>query len=326
MCAKASTWPFKIQVIMNKNQKIIFFTGLGVVVALIILVVVLLVRSLSPEEETPVEAEQTDAQERVDSLQNAYDQLELTQEFTQLESDFSQYEEQQKYLKNDTLVRQYNAARDRIQSLLKELKQEKNSNQENRAKIESLKAEIATLKDIVRHYLEEINRLGQENSALKQEIEEVKANNANLNSQVAATTRSNEELENTVRIARKLNITGLSLSALNKKGKHEKNVTKARQLCVSFTVAPNNTASPGHKTFYVRIQNPEGAVLGGGTSCNYQGTSVACTAAHSYEYANTELHCTLYWDVNTTLTPGSYRVDVFCDGNRLSSASFTLSK
>ena len=44
------------------------------------------------------------------------------------------------------------------------------------------------------------------------------------------------------------------------------------------------------------------------------------------EYANEELAVSVYWDVNTTLTPGDYTVEVFCDGYRLASRHFTMKK
>lgn len=314
---------------MNRKQKIIFFTGLGVTVALIALVIVLMVReSSAPKEEDTVftDMELLDSADwRVDSLQNAYDQLELTNQYQQLEADFSQYEEQQKYLKNDTLVRQYNESKKRVESLLKELKEEKRSNTQNREKIKELQAEIATLKDIVRHYLEEIKRLGQENEGLRQEIQQVSARNQELTSQVESATASNAQLTQTVQRARKLNITGLSLAAY-KNNKSEKNITKATQLGVSFTVAPNNTASAGMKTFYVRVLSPDGSLIGGHGSCQYQGASVPVSASTTKEYSNEELRVSIYVPFNVTPTAGSYTVDVFCDGERLSSGHFNMGK
>lgn len=308
---------------MNRKQKIVFFSGLGVVVALIVLIIVLLVNDRSASNSGD-EDSLIDKSEQVDSLQNAYDELELVNEYKELEADFSQYEEQQKYLKNDTLVRQYNDAKKRVESLLKELKSEKRSNQENREKIKQLQAEIATLKDIVRHYLEEIKRLGEENEGLKHEIEQVSARNQELSSQVTAANASNERLAQTVSVAKKLNITGLSMTAYNKGGKPEKKIKKAMQLGVNFTVAPNNTASPGKKTFYVRVLSPEGSLVGGGPSFTIDGAHVQSSGSRQAEYDNGELRVTVYVNVSSSLTPGSYTVEAFCDGNRLGSTHVTM--
>lgn len=305
---------------MNKNQKIILYAGIFVVLALVALSIVLIVnnnRNVSKINE---------AEEMADSLRLANDQLVLTNEFNQLNADFSQYEDQQIYLKNDSLVQQYNQARMKVEGLLKELNQEKKYNAQNKEKIRKLEAEITTLKGIVRHYLEEIKRLSEENEGLKKEIEAVNEKNERLSTQYTAATQSNAELTQTVKLAKKLNITGLSLGAYNKKGKTEKNITKARTLGVSFTVSPNNTTAPGMKDFYVRIISPEGALLEGGPSFSLDGANLSSTMKKSVEYANEEISVSIYWDVNTTLTAGDYTVEVFCDGYRLASKHFTMKK
>ncbi|MBD5204052.1 MAG: hypothetical protein HDS82_04155 [Bacteroidales bacterium] len=305
---------------MNKNQKIILFSGLGVALCLIALIIVLIVNNNRST------AEANEAQARIDSLALVNDQLVLTNEFNRLNADFSQYEDQQVYLKNDSLVQKYNEARLKVEGLLKELNAEKRSNSQNRQRIKQLEGEIKTLKGIVKHYLEEIKRLGEENEGLRQEIQQVQQKNEQLSTQVTQATRSNEELTQTVKLAKKLNITGVALHAYNKKGKNEKNITKARQLGVSFIVSPNNTAAPGMKDFYIRILSPEGALLGGGGNFTIDGKSVASTAHRQVEYANDEISVSVYWDVNTTLTPGDYTVEVFCDGYRLASRHFQMKK
>lgn len=309
---------------MNKNVKIIVYTAAGVLVALIALIIVLIVN------DNHNTVARNEAEARADSLAIANDQLVLTNEFNQLNADFNQYEGQQIYLKNDSLVQKYNAARMKVEGLLRELNAEKQSHNKDmaasRAKIKKLEGEISTLKGIVRHYLEEIKRLGEENAGLKQEIAQVQEKNQQLSTQVTQATASNEQLTQTVKLAKKLNITGLSLNAYNKKGKKEKNITKARQLGVHFTVSPNSTAAPGMKTFYLRIISPEGSLLSGGGSFKIDGQSVQATASRNLEYANEEMSASIYWDVNTTLTPGDYTVEVFCDGYRLASRHFTMKK
>lgn len=305
---------------MNKNQKIILYGAIVVFAALIAMVAILIYNN---SRQTSVA---NDAMARVDSLALANDRLLLTNEFNQLNADFSQYEDQQVYLKNDSLVQQYNAARMKVEGLLRELSAEKASNSQNRARIRQLEGEIASLKKIVRHYLEEIKRLGEENEGLRREIEQVNQRNEQLASTAASVKRDNEQLSQTVAQAKKLSITGLSFQAYNKKGKNEKKVTKAKSLGASFTINPNNTASAGTKTVYMRIVSPDGELLSGGPRFSYDGKSIASSAAKEIQYDNAEQHVSIYWQTNTTLTPGDYLVEIFCDGNRLASRTFNMKK
>ncbi len=305
---------------MDKRQRIILFSGIGVITALIILAVALIVNN------SVQVAKYDDTQARLDSLQFVNDQLILTNEFNQLNADFKAYEDQQIYLQNDSLVKKYDQARLKVEGLLQELNAEKRSNKQNRARIKELETEIQTLKGIVRHYLEEIKRLGEENEGLKKEIEQITAHNQELSTAVATATTQNEELTQKVQLAEKLNVTGISLKAYNKKGKNEKKIKKAKQLGVSFTISPNNTAKPGIKEVYIRILSPEGSLLKGNGTFEFDGVALEYTAKRTVEYANEELSTTIYWDVNTTLTTGEYTVEIFCDGNRLTSRRFMMEK
>ena len=159
---------------MNKNQKIILYGGIAAVICLVGLVIALIVINANRTEQV------NQAREETENLRLANDRLLLQNEFNQLNADFSQYEDQQIYLKNDSLVQKYNEARLKVEGLLTELNQEKKSNAANRQRIKQLEAEIATLKNIVKHYLEEIKRLGEENEGLKKEIQAVTQKNEQL--------------------------------------------------------------------------------------------------------------------------------------------------
>lgn len=311
---------------MNKKLKTIVIALAGVLVALIAMVVILIVRN----NNTVKDINQLTA--KADSLAVMNEDLQISTEFYKLNADFMQLEGQNITLTNDSLVQKYDAARMKVEGLLKELEAERNAHNKDknalaasRKKIKELEGEISTLKGIMRHYLEEINRLGKENEGLQQRIQEVEKTNENLTSQVTQTTTANRELTQTVQLAKKLNITNLTFNGY-KKGKVEKKITKAQQLGAGFTVSPNNTASAGMKTFYMRIISPEGALLGNGGSCTVDGHSIQCTAKRAVEYDNEEKHVDIYWDVNTTLIPGDYTVEIFCDGYRLASKHFTMKK
>ncbi|MDE5652324.1 MAG: hypothetical protein K2I48_02500 [Muribaculaceae bacterium] len=305
---------------MNRNQKIILWGGVGVFAAMAVMLVLLLTSNTR-------QADAADAAiARADSLALANDRLQLTQEFNQLNADFSQYEGQQVYLKNDSLVQQYNQARMKVEGLLRDLESEKASNNRNKARIKQLESEIASLKKIVRHYLEEIKRLGEENEGLRKEIEQVNQRNEQLASRAQTVERDNAELTQTVAKAKKLSISGLSFQAYNKKGKAEKKISKAKSLGASFTINPNSTAAAGAKTVYLRVVSPDGSLIGSGPSFSYDGATLQSSGSKTVEYDNGETHVQIYCQVATTLTPGDYTVEVFCDGARLASRHFNMEK
>ncbi|MDE6333709.1 MAG: hypothetical protein K2L77_03580, partial [Muribaculaceae bacterium] len=253
-------------------------------------------------------------------------QRELQNDYDALNNEFAIFENSRQMVLDDSvklaLTQKYETARLQIEKLTQELKNQKNK---SAAEIKKLKDEISTLRNLLRHYVEEINRLNQENQALRNENAEIKDRNQQLTSRVQETTRRNEDLSKRMTLAEKLNVTGLNMMALNKKGKQEKKIQKARQLRVTFTIPQNNSTPVGEKTIFLRIVSPSGQLLGDAGTFSFEGGSVAYTAKKVVEYAGEEIGgVTIYWDVNTALTAGQYTVELFADNYRLTSRSFDM--
>lgn len=298
------------------KQLMKWITILGVALGVALIAVIFMTVSHSRQS--------SQQQQQIEQLQLANEQIQLANEYDALNNEFAQYENQTSLLANDSIVQKYAASRAQVEKLLQELKNQKNK---SAAQISNLKKEIATLKGILRNYVEQINALNKENQELRTENQSVRNENRQLSQNVQAMTQTNKVLTERMTLAEKLNVTGVQLTPLNKKGKTEKNVTKARQLMVSFTIPQNNSTPVGEKTIWLRITNPEGDLLGGGGSFSFEGSSVPATARKTIEYTGDEITgITIYWDVSTTLTPGDYTVELFTDNYRLASRRFTLKK
>lgn len=264
------------------------------------------------------------AQAENEQLQLTNEQLSLSNEFEAINSEFRQYENQAVQMANDTILAKYTAAKNKVEQLIKELNSEKTKNAK---RIKDLESQIATLRGLLRNYIAQVDSLTKENAGLRAENQEIKSRNKALNSQVAEISGKNKTLTERMTLAEKLNVTGLTLTPLKKNGKQEKNVTKAKQLKVTFTIPQNNSTPVGAKTIYLRIVNPEGQLLGNAGSFSFEGGSVPCSAKKTIEYTGDEMSgVTIYWDVNTTLTPGDYLVELFADNFRIASRHFTLKK
>ena len=302
---------------VKKNPLFLIALGLGIALAVAIIAFVIISVSLNRKANEAIEANE--------QLQLTNDQLQLANEYQALNVEFQQYENQSQMLINDSIVVKYEAAKSKVEKLIQELNNEKKKSQK---RISQLQDEINTLKGIMRHYVAQIDSLGKENAARRAETPEINSQNRQLSNQVAATSSQNKALTERVVLAEKLNVTGVSLRGLKKNGKDEKNVTKAKQLVVTFTIPQNNSTPVGEKTIYLRIVSPEGNLLeGGGGSFPFEGGNVQATARKTIEYAGEEIAgIHIYWDVNTALTPGDYTVELFADNYRLCSRHFTLKK
>ncbi|MBQ8773148.1 MAG: hypothetical protein IJZ17_01560 [Muribaculaceae bacterium] len=300
------------------KQKYLKWGIIGLGALMLVVIVVLSVTTISMSDKVE------EAQLANEQLQLSNEQLQLANEYQALNVEFQQYENQSQLLANDSLVTKYAAAKSKVEKLLQELNSEKKKSAQ---RIKQLENEISTLKNILRHYVAQIDSLGKENADLRAENKEIKRANRQLTNRVATESQKNAELSERMILAEKLNVTGVSLTPLKKNGKKEKNITKAKQLMVSFTIPQNNSTPVGEKIIYLRIVSPEGNLLGNAGTFSFEGGTLPCTARKAIEYAGEEISgITMYWDVNAVLSPGEYLVELFADNYRLTSKRFTLKK
>ena len=287
--------------------------------AVLIVVIGILLFSMN---KTRNELEKVEAEKEEIKLQR--DQYQLAGEYEQLNTQFQSMEGQTRFLQNDSILTKYTEAKDKVEKLLAELKSQKISSQK---RISELQDEIKTLKGIMRHYVQIIDSLGKENAGLRAENLEMRNKNELLTSQMSEVSQKNENLTKRMILAEKLNVTGVTLTPIKSSGKTEKNIKKAKQLKVTFTIPQNNSTPVGEKTLFVRITSPEGTVLGAHGSFSFEGGSLPYTEKKTIEYTGQEIAgITIYWNVNTALTPGDYTVEIFADNYRLTSRRFSIAK
>lgn len=293
--------------------------------ALLVLLAISIIVSVSQVVQLKNDIAKANSQNEQLRLDN--EQLQLDNEYQAINAEFRQYEDQAVKLQNDSIMAKYTAAKNKVEQLMKELKNEKGRSQQRQARIKELEGQIETLRGLLRHYVSQIDSLNKENAGLKAENAEIKNRNEALSSQVQEVSQQNQNLNERMTLAEKLNVTGVTLKALKKNGKEEKNITKARQLMVTFTIPQNNSTPVGAKSIYLRILNPEGSLLGVGPTFKFEGRQLPSTAHKTIEYAGEEITgIKMYFDVNTTLNPGDYTVELFADNYRLASRHFTLTK
>ena len=303
-----------------RKQKI----KIAVIIVAVLLVVLFGLTIYNIIKANNAEEEKIKQQQQIEILQLDNEQLRLAGEFREIDDQFKQYEGREGFVANDSILEKYAAAKNRIEQLINELNNEKSKNAE---RVRQLEAEIATLKDLLRHYLAQIGELQEENAGLQQENANLIATNTQLSSQIERVSQQNESRADSMRLAKKLNISNLAFTPLNKKDKREKKIKNAKKLDISFTIPQNHSTPVGEKTIYLRITSPEGALLGNMGTFVFEGETIPYTEKRVIEYAGEEMpEVHIYWAVTSTLSKGEYLVELFADGYRIASKKFMIEK
>lgn len=231
--------------------------------------------------------------------------------------------EQKFSLATDSLISQILAERAKVEHLQKELKASKATSAK---RIDQLSREVTTLRNVLRTYVVQIDSLQATNERLRAENTEVKENYNRVTSQAQQLSSEKAHLSDRVKLAAKLDATAISVTPIDKRGKHTKTLSKVVNLQIHFTISKNVTAEVGEKTFYCRITQPNDELLvkaGAGTFA-FEGKQIPYSIRREIEYNGEETPLVMYWPVEESLQSGTYQLRIFADGNLIGSASFSL--
>ena len=261
--------------------------------------------------------------------QNVEMQELFTLEKEELENEYSsfatQYDELQIRITNDSLQDKLEQEKLKTQQLLEELRQTKAT---DAAEITRLKKELKTVRAVLKSYVVQIDSLNRLNEELQKENKRVKARYSEASRKIDKIEEEKENLTKKVSLASQLDAIGISFTPLKKNGKEAKKIKDAKKIAIGFTIAKNITTETGEKTIYVRILKPDEDVLAknAGDLFTYENKELKYSIKKYIEYNGEEQQVNVYWDIEEFLQAGTYKVQIFADGNMIGSGSFNIKK
>ncbi|MDR2118424.1 MAG: hypothetical protein LBP25_02655 [Tannerellaceae bacterium] len=246
----------------------------------------------------------------------------LTDEFNELSL---QYEGYKFSAGNDSLIALLSTEQAKVQRLMEELRTVKVT---NARRINELKKELETLRKIMRNYVIQIDSLNQANEQLTKEKNQAVQRYRQASTTAEQLTKELEKQTERVTLASRLDVTGITVIPVNARGKEVKRIKQMQQFVVNFRIVKNITAPVGEKMIYVRLKKPDDDILvkNRGNVFMFEGKEINYSMRRLVEYEGEELDVTMYWDIEEFLSPGTYRVDVFADGNLIGQKNFELTQ
>ncbi|HTG66304.1 MAG TPA: hypothetical protein VL859_08010 [Flavobacterium sp.] len=234
----------------------------------------------------------------------------------------------------EELKKTYDAAIAENTSMSDELIQE-------RDKVVSLMGEVKKSKGDVSVFKNQINLLQNKMKAMMAENEGLKSQNKVLTTQRDSTavvlTESkkynealvgqNTELAKVVEKGSKLTVLNIQSSAYKVRSSGKEIATdkasRANMLRISFTIAGNEIAQSGDKTYYVQVIDSKNNVLGEKKSVNFDGKDLTYSFPSTVKYENKTVQVSENLP-GKDFQKGTYYVNVFDKAELVSKSSFTL--
>ena len=250
-------------------------------------------------------------------------EFEKQQSMEEFEEMARQYEDFYIKTDNDSLLKQFEEEKQKVQQLLQELKTVKATDAH---RISELKKELTTVRGVLQSYIVKVDSLNAVNVALTEENTAVRKQYE----QAAETARQWEEksleLEGKVTLASMLEAGNISIELLDEKGKPCKRRKTVTKFALHFEIRRNITSERGVKLVYVRIADPSEHLMPAAREEKFpfEGQNLACSCFKSIEYGGEDTPVTLYYPLTGELAVGTYTVTIFCEGNIIGSMGFTI--
>ena len=225
-------------------------------------------------------------------------------------------------ISNDTLSLQMGIERQRADSLMKRLQQERSWSY---SKIKQYEKEVATLQNIMRGYIRQIDSLNTLNKQLIDENVSYRKEITTATMRAEMAEEKAQELNNKVRQGSVIYARSIRLVALNGRGKEVSRIKNAERLRVDFTMTANALAMPGEKTVYVRITSPDGYVLSSESvpTFEFEGERISYSASRDVDYQNEDLNVGIFY-TGSGFIAGTYVVQLYCDGFLIGSTEIPM--
>ncbi len=218
---------------------------------------------------------------------------------------------------NEDLQATLDAERQRTDSIITKLTEEKNLNY---AKLRRYQNEVASLRSVMRGYLAKIDSLNNVSQALMTE-------NVGMKKQVASSELRADEAEalakklgEQVRKGEILVANNIEIVPINKRGREISRIKRASQISINFTIAANAIAPFGKTDIVACVTSPDGYVLTTEAlpTFDLNGVKTTYTASREVDYQNADLPVSIFF-TGEGFVGGDYEVNLYNNGNVIGS-------
>jgi cell division protein FtsB len=215
------------------------------------------------------------------------------------------------------------AEREKVVGLMTQLEKSKG----DVASMYKYKQQVSGLQSRMNTLIAEVDTLKKENAGLTSNLDStnvILAESKNYNQTLVG---QNEELSKTVEKASKLTVLNLKTTAFKKKNSGKEisteKASRADVLKVSFTIAENQVAKSGDKSYYVQVIDSKNNVLGDKASVNFGSELLTYSFESVVKFENKTVDV-IQELPGKNFEKGTYFVNVFDKNELVSKSSFTL--
>jgi len=197
----------------------------------------------------------------------------------------------------------------------------------NAKKIQVYQTEVVSLQKVLKSYIVQVDSLNRANLRLQ-------AENRDVHNRIKKATDINRKLEeqnkkqkSKIEKASVLKALAIVAEPIDNKGVVQKKIKKVDKIRVCFTMSENSLAKPGLRQIYLRIARPDERVMVRSATdiFEFNGSKIPYSAMREIEYEGVALKVCIFYDSSPEeIISGTYYVDLYMEGERIGTTSFSL--
>lgn len=200
-------------------------------------------------------------------------------------------------------------------------------------KIRSYEAVLRQKDEDIAKLKEELGIVTAENEELNQQVTGLKSEKEALADSVNTYSAQNRELTEKVTLASALHAENIEVNAISSKGKERDGgkykAKRIDKLKVSFKLSDNAIAKQNEKDIYLRILDPQGAVLSdmatGSGAFIFNGREMIYSSKQLITFTNSQQSVDiLYGRGGIALKSGKYTIELYSEGFKIGQGDFTV--
>ncbi len=205
------------------------------------------------------------------------------------------------------------------------------TNRANRNLILQLQNKVGGYTELLLLKDEEIKQLKAQNAVLLDENTTLKTEKNVLSDSIYSLAETTSELNQKVRVASQLGVSGMSIFAINDRGREREGEFKNRHIAklkIEFFVDENKVAPIEGKSLLVRVIGPDNNVLfdvtRGSGSFSIDGRELFFTVKKDILYDRKKQKISLIYDKGSEYAVGRHQVEVYTDEYLMGQGSFVI--
>jgi len=243
---------------------------------------------------------------------------ELTEQMEALQKDYESLSSDY-----DSINRQLDTSRAEVAQLIERIKATEAT---DRAKIRQYEKELGTLRSIMRGYITQIDSLNTLNHKLTADAAAARKETAKTQKKNEELTKQVETLTDKVTAGGVLKARGLIAESYGNGDRKTDRASKVTRVLTSLSLVENELAEKGPVRVYIRVKDPDGAILTNSVHNEFtlNGQTMIASASREVDYEGKEVDLSIYLNEITSWTKGVYTVEAYTDQAYLGSTEFML--